>query len=50
MRDNLPVESYLNMMHTYYQRELEEKLHQGQITKQATDIFTSIFGVIPIRC
>lgn len=25
MRDNLSVESFLNMLHTYYQRELEER-------------------------
>jgi len=25
LRDNLPVESFLNMLHTYYQRELEER-------------------------
>ena len=30
MRDNLPVESYLNMMHTYYQRELEDREYIGR--------------------
>ena len=48
MRDNLPVESYLNMMHTYYQRELGTEATSAQIQDRQQTQYFHLYDII--RC